>query len=253
MTFPSGGPGYPQQGGGGQPPGTGGFPQQQPPAQPGQSLSPANLSLILTLFIALLGLVNYFIGFSEESQGASQSVLFLLVGGLLAGLAVVPKAPRTLPFAVLFSVLGALTAILVVVHIPSFQETPGIVTVILILGILQMLVAIAALLFEAGVVKMPQPQPQAPQYGQPYGQPGQFGQPGQGPGDPKSGPAGTQYGPPVGPPPQQQSTVYAPQHGQFYNPAAKPPEGQQGQQGQPGQPGQQGQQPGTPPGGSPQS
>ncbi|NIH85574.1 DUF5336 domain-containing protein [Amycolatopsis granulosa] len=242
MTFPSGGPGYPQQGGGGQPPGTGGLPQQQPPAQSGAGLSPANLSMILTLFIGLLGLVNYFIGFSEEAQGADQPVLFLLVGGLLAALAVLPRGPRTLPFAVLFSVLGALTAILVVVHVPSQAETPGIYTVILILGILQMLVAIAALLFDAGVLKMPQPQ--APQYGQPYGgQPGQqFGQPGQpgqpGHGEPKGGPSGTQYGPPVSPP-QQQSTVYAPQQGQFYSP--------------PGSEGRQGQQPGTPPGGSPQS
>jgi len=235
MTFPSGGPGYPQQGGGPQPnpqaPGTGGFPQQQ---APGATLSVGNLTVLMALGVTLLGLVNYFIGFSEETAGADMAILLLLAGGLLAALRVLPKGPKVLPFAALLSVLGALEGILVVVRVPSEGEVPGVVTVILILGILQMLVAVATLLFDQGVLKLPVSRPQ-PQYGQPpvYGQPPQYGQPQQGP--EKQGPQGTQVVPPVAP----QSTVYAPQQGQFYQPQ-QPESG--GQQQQPGNPG-------TPPGG----
>lgn len=211
MTFPSGGPAYPQQGGGAQPnphaPGGGGFPQHQAPAA---TLSTANLTVLLSLAVTLLGLVNYFIGFSDEALGADSAITYLLIGGLLAALQVLPRAPRVLPFVTLASVLGALEALLTVVRVPSGSSTPGVVTVILILGILQMLVAVATLLFDYGVFKLPAPRPQV--YGQPYVPP--FGQPPQGPGEQKAGPVGTQYGPPVTP----QSTVYAPQQGQFYQP-----------------------------------
>ncbi|NKQ59418.1 34 kDa antigenic family protein [Amycolatopsis sp. K13G38] len=237
MTFPSGGPGYPQQGGGPQPnpqaPGTGGFPQQQ---APGATLSVANLTVLMALGVTLLGLVNYFLGYSEESAGADMPILLLLAGGLLAALRVLPKGPKVLPFAALLSVLGALDSILVVVRVPSGGEVPGVVTVILILGILQALVAVATLLFDHGVLKMPVSRPQ-PQYGQPvYGQPPQYAQPQQGP--EKQGPQGTQFAQPVTP----QSTVYAPQHGQFYQPQQPESGTQQQQQQQPGNPG-------TPPGG----
>jgi hypothetical protein len=240
MTFPSGGPGYPQQGGGAQPnpqaPGTGGFPPQQH-QQSGATLSSINLPLLLTLVVTLLGLVNYFIGFSEEAATVDQALLFLLVSGLLGALRVVPRGPKVLPFVALFSVLGALDAILSVVRIPSGVSTPGIVTVILILGILQMLVAIAALLLEHEIVKLPATT-QRPAYPPPYGQPGPYGQPQQGP-EKQSGPQGTQFGSPVTPP-APQSTVYAPQHGQFYQPQQQ----QQPESGQQQPPGT-----GTPPGG----
>ncbi|KAA9148686.1 hypothetical protein FPZ12_044645 [Amycolatopsis acidicola] len=237
MTFPSGGPGYPQQGGGAQPnpqaPGTGGFPQQQ--NQGGPNLSAVNLPMVLTLVVAVLGLVNYFIGFSDEASNSDQALLFLLVGGLLAGISLIPRAPRTQVFAVLFSVLGGLYAILSVVRVPSGVDTPGIMTVILILGILQLLVAVASLLFEYNLIKLPVPQQQQrPPYAQqPYGQPG-FGQQQQQPqqGPEGKGPQGTQFTSPVAP----QSTVYAPQAGQFYTPQQQSESGQQ-------------QPPGTPPGG----
>jgi len=255
MTFPSGGPGYPQQGGGQQPPGppSSGFPAQQPQhshqASSGGSGLPQNLPLLLALGVAGLGLVQYFLGFSDNGE-VGLGGTFLLGGGLLAGMQALPKGPKTLPFAALFSVLGALEVLDTLV---GLQTSPGIVTVILILGILQMLVAVGALLIEHDVIKPPAPKPAAPSYGGQYGQPGQqqygqpgqqgqqFGQPGHGPGPvaatgepaaPFSQPG--QYGSPnppsTTPPPGQQATTYAPQQGHFFQ--QPPPEN-----------------PGTPPGG----
>ncbi|MEV5714163.1 DUF5336 domain-containing protein [Amycolatopsis mediterranei] len=260
MTFPSGGPGYPQQGGGQQPPGppSSSFPsqqqQQQAPhshqAPSGGAGLPQNLPLLLALVVAGLGLVQYFLGFSDNGE-VGLGGTFLLGGGLLAAMHALPKGPRTLPFAALFSVLGALEVLDTLV---GLQTSPGIVTVILILGILQMLVAVGALLIAHDVIKPPSPKPAAPSYGGQYGQPGQqqyggqpgqpgqqFGQPGHGsgpvaptgePSAPFSQPG--QYGSPnppsTTPPPGQQATTYAPQQGQFFQ--QPPPEN-----------------PGTPPGG----
>jgi hypothetical protein len=238
MSFPSGGPGYPQQGGGAQhnspAPGTGGFPQQQH-----SPLSGTNITMLLGLGVTLLGLVNYFISFSDEASPADGAVTYLLIGGLLAALQVLPRVPRVLPFAALASVFGALEAIVAVARIPSGAGS-GAVTVILILGILQMLLAVATLLLDQGVIKLPTHQPQP--YAQPYGQ---FGQPPQGPGEQKGGQGATQFVPKA--PPQPQSTVYAPQQGQFYQPPQQHPDtGPQQQQ-------QQQQSPGSGSGGTPQS
>lgn len=237
MTFPSSGSSYPQQGGaqGQQPqgPGSGGF-QQPFQQQGGTSTATLNIGVFLALAVTLLGLVNYFISFSEEAVMTLMAMRFLLIGGLLAALRILPKGPKVMPFAALASVLGALYAILVVARVPT--DVPGIVTVLLILGILQMLVAVAALLVDYDVVKFPVPGQQSPQR-QPfpaqsgaYGQQGAFGQQG------AQGQAyqPTQYGPPVTPvnqpaqgqsaqqaqpgvgQPSQQPTQYASQQGQFF-------------------------------------
>ncbi len=270
MSYPSGGPGYPQQGGGQQHPnpGSGAFPQQQAPSSPS---SPLNLALLLALAVAVLGLVQFFIGFSDEADAAKEVTIFLLVGGLLAGLHALPRGPKVLPFAALFSVLGAFGALDLIIGYPTVDASegraevsvPGIITVVLILGILQMLVAVAALLFEHDVLRLPaakpQQQQQAPQapYSQQFpqqGPQGPFGQQGpQGPaatqvqpfagagqqGQPQGEPSGpfaqpTQFQPPVTQPPGQQATTYAPQQGQFFQ---QPPSSESGQN------------PGTPPGG----
>lgn len=257
MTFPSGGPGYPQQGGGQQPPGqqppgppSSGFPAPQQPPHPHQAPAggaglPQNLPLLLALVVAVFGLVEYFLGFAG---GGGFGTTFLLGGGLLAAMHALPKGPKTLPFAALFSVLGALTVLSVLVDSPT---TPGILTVMLILGILQMIVAVGALLLDQDLIKPPAPKPAAPQYGGQYGQPGQqqYGQPGQqygqqpghapGPvastGEPSApfsqpGQYGSPNPPSTTPPPGQQATTYAPQQGQFFQ---QPPSDN----------------PGTPPGG----
>jgi hypothetical protein len=259
MTYPGGGPGYPQQGGGPQQPPqppSGGFPQQQPPhshqAAPGGQALPQNLPMLLALGVAGIGLVQYFLGFADDASGVGTGTLLLLAGGALAGLSLLPKGPKTLPFAAMFSVLGALEVLDALI---GAQVVGAIVIVILILGMLQMLVAVGALLLEYDVVKVPAPKPaprQAPygapqqQYGQqqPYTGPPQFGQaPQQGPvastGEP-SPPFTQQYSSPnppnTTPPPGQQATTYAPQQGQFFQ-----------------QPSSEEHKPGTPPGGFGQS
>lgn len=242
MTFPSGGPGYPQQGGQQPPQGpppSGGFPHQQPQQGPpagGAPALPQNLPLVLALVVTVLGVVQYFLGFSDEANDVGQETIFLLAGGLLSALHALPKAPKVLPFAALLSVVGALGTLDTVV---AEQSTPGIVTVVLILGIVQAIVSVGALLMEYGVLKPPAPKPAAPHYQQAqYGQAGPFPpapQHQQQQGEP-SGPfpqPGQQYQQPGATPPGQQATTYAPQQGQFF------------QQPQP----EQGKNPGTPPGG----
>jgi hypothetical protein len=203
-----------------------------------------NLPMLLAVAVAVLGVVQYFLGFSDEASMVGQPTTFLLIGGLLAGLSVLPKAPKVLPFAALFSVLGALGALDGLIAVPSGSSTPGIVVVVLILGFLQMGIAVGLLLLEYGVVKLPAAKPQRP-YGQQFGQPGpqaqfgqqpQYGQQGQQSQPDPSGPFSqpTKYSPPVNP--GGQSTTYAPQQGQFF-------------QQQPSPEGEQRQSPGTPPGG----
>jgi hypothetical protein len=262
MTFPSGGPGYPQQGGA-QPyqpaPGTGSFPQSQPPAP--SAPKPPDFGLISALVVTALGLVSYFVSFSSDAAPFNDNVRYLLAGGLLAAVTLLPKAPKTLPFAAIFSLIGGLSALSAIVQ--ASGTIPTIITVILILGILQMLAAVAAVLLDYGVIKPPAPKPAVPQnpYGQQFGQPGQqpqfgqqqhqFGQQPQqqgpgGPGGPGApgAPAGqpdpfAQFNPPSAPSagPGVQSTTYAPQQGQFFQQPSSPEAGKQ----QPP--------PGTPPGG----
>lgn len=283
MSFPSSGPGYPPQGGGPQNPqgpGTGSFPPVGPPPQQQQQLQAGalNFAVILALAVSVLGLVQYFVGFSDEASPASESTTWFLVGGLLAALRVLPNAPKVLPFAALISVLGALQALDHVIAYGENDTVPGIITVIVILGFLQLLAAVAALLFDYNVLKLPAPQQQGapqPQYGPPTGQqpaqpgpppgpPGQYApqQPQFGGPPPASSPqqptqyaptggnspdsggfaAPTQYSTPVTPPPPgQQSTTYAPQQGQFFQQQSGGAGGSSESGGQ--------QSPGTPPGG----
>jgi hypothetical protein len=162
-----------------------------------------NLAVLLSLGVTLLGVVAYFCGFSDEAAGASEQVMLLLIAGLLAAFRAIPNGPKFLPVATVLSVAGALWMLDGVIGIPEQAETPGIIVVLLIMSILQMLVAVAALLFDYGILKLPTPQPQygppsgqfpQQQYGgqpgaqptQQYQQPGQYPPPGQ-PGTPPGG------------------------------------------------------------------
>ena len=265
MSFPSGPPGGypgrpPQQGAQQQGPQQQGPPQQsaqQPgPQQPGVGYAPpqaqranpfADLGLptIITLVVLVFGLASYFCSFTSNAASLDIQVMLLLAGGLLAGLHVLPKGPKTLPFAAVLSAVGGLSVLADVIQTSS----GGVTVIILVLGLLQFLTAVFALLLDYELIKL------APRPAVPYGAPGTFPQSGPFPQAPgQNGPAHHGQAPPQhgqqqhGQPQQQaQATQYvaAPQQ-----PGAPAPQSTMFLQ-QPGQITHQ--QPGTPPGDFPSS
>ncbi len=185
MSFPSGQPG--------------GYPGQPPqPQQPGHAPRPApranplaDLSrpAMITLGVLVLGLANYFCSFASGAASLSLQVMALLAGGLLAGLHVLPKGPKTLPYAALLSTVGGLSVLAAVIQSSGGgTSTPTIAIIILILGLLQFLASAFVLLLEYELIKL------APRPAVPYGTPGTF---------PQSGPF-PQTPPTRSAPPQQQ-------------------------------------------------
>jgi hypothetical protein len=186
------------------------------------------LPTILHLATAGLGLVNFFVGFADAYDGGDSGFFsnglilptLFLIGGLFALPAILPgedKKPGIAP--VVFSLASWLTILFF-----TFSTDPDVGTgtvLLMIFGFLQTGAAAAAYLFDAGILKMPAPNPYAHQQpGGPFPPSGQF------PAPPPQQPQPGQFGAPPG-----QQTTFAPQQGQF----GQPP-----------------QQPGTPPGGYPQ-
>ena len=180
MSFPSGQPG--------------GYPGQPPQPQVGYGPRPAprsnplldlGLPSLITLAVMVLGLANYFCSFTSNAASLSLQVMVLLAGGLLAGLHVLPKGPRTLPFAALLSTVGGLSVLAAVIQSSGGgTSTPTIEIIILILGLLQFLGSAFALLLEFGLIKI------APRPAVPYGAPGTFPQSGPFPQNPQARPQG---------------------------------------------------------------
>lgn len=194
MSFPSGQPG--------------GYPGQPPQQQQGYAPRPAHRSnplmdlgtpSLITLGVMVLGLANYFCSFASGAASLSLQVMALLAGGLLAGLHVLPKGPKTLPYAALLSTVGGLSVLAAVIQSSGGgTSTPTIAIIILILGLLQFLAAAFVLLLEFDLIKV------SPKPAVPYGTPGTFPQSGPFPQTPQARPNPQQ--PPAAPPAQQQPT-----------------------------------------------
>ncbi len=197
MSFPSGQPGgYPGQPPQPQQPGYG--PGHAPRSNPLADLGKAEM---ITLGVLVLGLANYFCSFASGAASLSLQVMALLAGGLLAGMHVLPKGPKTLPFATLLSTVGGLSVLAAVIQSSGGgTSTPTIAIIILILGLLQFLASAFVLLLDYELIKL------APRPAVPYGTPGTFPQSGP---FPQSPPA--RSGPPQGPPQQQGQTQAQPQ------------------------------------------
>ena len=214
---PSGSPGYP--------------PAQQPTTQfsaPTQQFGklpdvapaaegPSKLPVYLTAAVAVLGLAVYVSSYGPLLGAGADSafspplldlgVVASLLAGLIAGVSLVPKQKAAPALVAVLSVLGFLLVINIVLGSPRGVDIEWGLYLIIALSVVQAIVAVAVLLFDAGVITSPAPRPryeQQQQYGQ-YGAPGPYyGQPHQ------PGPQHQQG------PPQQQRPGYPSQYGGGY-------------------------------------
>ncbi|GAA4488847.1 hypothetical protein GCM10023094_49390 [Rhodococcus olei] len=227
MTYPPTGPGYPSAGPAAGPSGPSGVPgpgvPPVPPVPAAPGLAGKSLPHLLCIPVLALGVLNFLLGFAPfakvttfSDEALSQSsfeggypviaLALLLVGGLLAGLSLLPGQAHQATAAVT-SLTGFLVALFFLFTLSEGVSLAwgGILT--LVLGFVQAAIAITVLLFSLGVVRVPAPRPAG--YGpQPYGAPG--------------------YGPPAYP---------AAGYGQAPTPAPAPAPGYPAGYGQPAQPG----------------
>lgn len=186
------------------PPGNSGYPPAQQPTNqfsaPTQQFGkmpepasapegPSQLPLYLTAAVAVLGLAAYLSSFGpllsvgeigDASQGLLPIYLSVLptLAALFAGIALLPKQTGRTPIIAALAVLGLLVAVSVVLTSGDGVSIEWGLYLIIAFTVLQAIVAVAVLLFDAGVITPPVPRPkyeQQPQYGQ-YGAP-YYGQP----------------------------------------------------------------------------
>jgi Family of unknown function (DUF5336) len=185
MTYPPGSPGYP--------------PAQQPTTQfaaPTQKFGkapeaapaaegPSKLPVYLTAAVVALGLAVYLSNYGPlfASTGGEfftptlldLGVVASLLGALIAGVGLIPKQNTAPALVAVLSVLGFLLAVSIVLTAPEGVEIEWGLYLIIAFSVVQALVAVAVLLFDAGVITPPAPRPryEQQQYGQ-YGGPGPY-------------------------------------------------------------------------------
>ena len=198
MTYSPGSPGYPPAN---QPTTQFSAPTQNfgmLPEQPAAGEGPNKLPAYLLMAVAALGLLVYLCNFgpifevsasdflgqggtvSGSTLGIGLAVISALTAGLLAGVTLLSKGRTYVAIAAVLSVLALLLVIAELINKPSEASIGWALYALIVLSLLQAGSAVAALLFDTGVLTPPTPQPkydQQPQYGQ-YGGPGPYyGQP----------------------------------------------------------------------------
>lgn len=186
MTYPPGNPGYPSA----QSPGS----YESSPSSFAKSDDDAgSMRGYLTTAVAALGLVSYLASFgpmftisadagpiAELPGDGGIGVALALLAALLAAASLLPKAKNYAAIIAVISVLGALRVIAESLSKPSDFSIGWALWLVLACTGLEAVVAVAALLLDAGVIVPPQPRPKYEQYGQ-YGyygaqQTGYYGQ-----------------------------------------------------------------------------
>jgi Family of unknown function (DUF5336) len=187
MTYPPGSPGYPPAQ---QPTTSFAAPTQQfgkvPDAAPGAE-GPSKLPAYLSAAVAALGLAVYLASFGPLFDAGVDffrptlldfGVIASLLAALIAGVALLPKQKAAPALVAVLSVLSFLMVVAVVLSVPEGVSIDWGLYLILAFSVIQAIVAVAVLLFDAGTITPPVPRPRyEQQYGQ-YGAPGQYyGQP----------------------------------------------------------------------------
>ena len=195
MTYPPGSPGYPPAQ---QPTTQFAAPTQQfgkvPDAAPAAE-GPSKLPMYLTAAVAALGLAVYLSSYGPLFEASADfftptlldlGVVASLLAALIAGVGLVPRQKTAPALVAVLSVLGFLLVLAIVLTTPQGVKIEWGLYLIIGFSVVQAIVAVAVLLFDAGVITPPAPRPryeQQQQYGQ-YGGPGPYyGQPQQ-PGPP---------------------------------------------------------------------
>jgi hypothetical protein len=172
-------------------PGSPGYPPAQSPGGYGGSSTPSfaksddgesHLSRYLTIGVLVLGLATYLLSYGPMitrilpngdelvESGSTLPIDLVLLAALLAGVSLLPKARNYAAVVTAVSVLGALLLI---------EDTIGAsgrgwaLWFALAAGVLQAILAVSALLLDAGVITPPAPRPKYDQYGH-YGQYGGY-------------------------------------------------------------------------------
>jgi hypothetical protein len=195
MSYPQGpstNPGYPPAQ---QPTTQFSAPTQQfgkvPDAGGGAADGPSKLPVYLSAVVAAFGLIVYlssfgplftiaasdFPGLGDVSGGSFGLVLAVgasVLAALLAGVGLLPKQTVPVALVAVLSVLSFLLVIAEVINTPSGASIDWGLYLLIAFTLLQAIVAVALLLFDAGVITAPTPRPKYDQqqhYGQ-YGAPG---------------------------------------------------------------------------------
>jgi hypothetical protein len=227
-------------------PGSPGYPPAQSPGGYGASSTPSftksddgesesNLKVYLTIGVLVLGLASYLLSYGPMitrilpngdelvESGSTLPIDLGLLAALLAGVSVLPKAKN---YAAVVAAVAVLGALLLVEDTIGASGRGWALWFALGCGVVQAVLAVTALLLDAGVITPPAPRPKYDQYYGQYG--GYYGQ--QSPyqqQSPQQSGYGAQYGGyPSGPSTGGFSAV-GPQSGPIPAPQSGPQHGQQ--------------------------
>ena len=192
MTYPPGSPGYPPA------QSSGSYAGPAAPSFNKGNEGESNLRQFLTIGVLVLGLAIYLVSYGPMitrilpngdelvESGSTLPVDLALLAGLLAGVSLLPKAKN---FAAVVAVVATLGGLLLIEDTIGASGRGWALWIAVGSGVVQAVLAISALLLDAGVITPPAPRPKYDQYYGQYG--GYYGQ--QQPPYGQSG-YGTQYG-----------------------------------------------------------